>query len=124
MVCIALGSFTALPLFRRPWLDETTDVSNCSQLNAPVRYVHDDTTKENFLFCEELKTTTTANYVFEFVKNLFVKHELVIQSIVSVCADGTLAILRNKSGFSALTKRDIPHLQGTHCFLHRHALAS
>jgi len=30
----------------------------------------------------------------------------------------------NKSGFSALTEQEIPHLQGAHCFLHGHALLS
>ena len=33
-------------------------------------------------------------------------------------------MLGNKSGFSGLMKQEIPHLQVTHCFLHRHALAS
>ena len=42
----------------------------------------------------------------------------------SVCTDGAPAMLGNKSGFFALLKQDIPHLLGTHCFLHRHALAS
>jgi len=62
--------------------------------------------------------------VFQFVKDFFAKHELDIQRIGSVCTDGATAILGNKSGFSALMKQEIPHLQGTHCFLHRHAFAS
>ena len=33
-------------------------------------------------------------------------------------------MLGNKSFFFALLRQDIPHLKGTHCFLHRHALAS
>ena len=38
--------------------------------------------------------------------------------------DGAPAMLGNNSGSFALLKQEIPHLQGTHCFLHRHALAS
>ena len=33
-------------------------------------------------------------------------------------------MLGNNSGFFAWLKQEIPHLQDTHCFLHRHALAS
>ena len=33
-------------------------------------------------------------------------------------------MLGNNLGFFAWLKQEIPHLQGTHCFLHRHALAS
>ena len=56
-------------------LDETTDVSNCSQFTALVRYVHDGTIKENFLFCDRLKTATTAKDVFKFVQDFFAKNE-------------------------------------------------
>ena len=38
--------------------DESTDVENCSQLIVLVRYVHDGSIKEDFLFCEDLKRTT------------------------------------------------------------------
>jgi len=76
------------------------------------------------LFCEELKTTTKAKDVFQFVKDFFAKCELNIQSIGFVCTDGAPAVLGNKSGFSTLMQQEIQHLQGTHCFLHRHALAS
>ena len=48
-------------------LDESTHVSNCSQLIALVRYVNDCTVKEDFLFCEDLKTTTKGKDVFQFV---------------------------------------------------------
>ena len=32
-------------------LDESTDVSSCSQLMVNIRYVHDNKFKEEFLFC-------------------------------------------------------------------------
>ena len=38
-------------------LDESTNLSNCSQLIAFVRYFSDGIVKD-ILFCEELKTTT------------------------------------------------------------------
>ena len=59
-------------------------------------------------------------------KDIFqcVKYDLDIQIIGSVFTDCAFAMLGNNSGFFALLKQKIPHLQGTHCFLHRHVLAS
>ena len=119
-----IADIKASPLKISLQLDETTDVENCSKLIALVRYVHDGAIMEDFLFCEDLKRTTKGKDIFQCVKNFFAKHDLDIQIIGSVCTDGAPAMLGNKSGFFALLKQDIPHLQGTHCFLHRHALAS
>ena len=52
------------------------------------------------------------------------KHDLDILIIGSVCTDGAHVMLEHKSRFFALMKQEIPHLQGIHCFLHRHALAT
>ena len=38
-------------------VDKSTDVSNCSQLIAVVRYVKNKEIEESFLFCQSLKTT-------------------------------------------------------------------
>ncbi|XP_076039331.1 protein FAM200C-like [Oratosquilla oratoria] len=80
-------------------------------------YISYGTVKEDFLFCEELITTTMGNDVYQFVKDFFAK-------LLTVCAaDGVPMMLGNKSGFSVLMKK-IPHLQLTRCFLHRHALTA
>ena len=55
-------------------LDETTDVSQCSQLLVFVRYVHADTIKEEFLFCEPLLETTKAIDVLKIVDRFFANH--------------------------------------------------
>ena len=49
-------------------LDEKTDVENCSQLIALVRYIHDSTIIEYFIF-EDLKRTTKAKIIFQCLKN-------------------------------------------------------
>jgi hypothetical protein len=54
-------------------LGETTDIPLCSQLLVFVRYVHADTIKEEFLFCESLLETTKAADILEMVKRLFAK---------------------------------------------------
>uniref|UniRef100_UPI00358E7D1C protein FAM200C-like n=1 Tax=Myxine glutinosa TaxID=7769 RepID=UPI00358E7D1C len=119
-----ISDIRASPLKISIQLDESTDVSSCCQLITLVRYVNDGAVKEDFLFCEDLKTSTTAKDVMQLVKDLFAKHDLDIKVIGSVCTDGAPAMLGNKYGFSALMKKEIPDLQVTHCFLHRHALAS
>ena len=56
-------------------LDETTDISNCSQLLVYVRYVHTDAMKEEFLFCEPLLETTKGVDVLAIINRFFVKHD-------------------------------------------------
>jgi len=58
-----------------------------------VKYVHDGTMKVSFFFCEATKTTTKAKGAFQFVKDLFAKHELDIQSSGCVCAEGAPVML-------------------------------
>lgn len=113
-----IADIKASPLKIFLQLDGTTDVANCSQLIALVKFVHDG----RFLFCEDLKTTTKGKDVFQCVKNLFAKCDLDIQIIGSVYTDSASVMLENKSRFFfALMKQEI--VQGTHGFLHRHALA-
>ncbi|XP_075719811.1 protein FAM200C-like [Rhinoderma darwinii] len=57
-------------------LDETTDVSNLSQLAVFVRYVKDDVIKEDFLFCKPLTTTTKAADVKKLVDDFFKDNNL------------------------------------------------
>lgn len=106
-------------------LDETTDISNCSQLLVFVRYISADTVKEEFLFCEPLLQTTKAVDVLAMLNGFFDRHDFNWkQKLHSICADGAPAMLGNKSGFAQLVKKDAPHILVTHCFLHRHALAT
>ncbi|XP_040278289.1 protein ZBED8-like [Bufo bufo] len=105
-------------------LDETTDVSNLSQLAVFVRYVKDDVIKEEFLFCKPLTTTTKAADVKKLVDDFFKDNNLSWDMVSAVCSDGAPAMLGRKSGFGALVKADAPHIIVTHCILHRHALAT
>ncbi|XP_044151372.1 protein ZBED8-like [Bufo gargarizans] len=105
-------------------LDETTDVSNLSQLAVFVRYVKDDVIKEEFLFCKPLTTTTKAADVKKLVDDFFKENNLSWDMVSAVCSDGAPAMLGRKSGFGALVKADAPHIIVTHCILHRHALAT
>ncbi|XP_033842336.1 protein FAM200C-like [Periophthalmus magnuspinnatus] len=104
-------------------LDETTDVSNLSQLAVFVRYVKDDI-KKDFLFCKPLTTITKAADVKKLVDDFFRDNNLSWNMVSPVCTDGAPVMLGRKSGFGALVKSDAPHIIVTHCILHRHALAT
>ncbi|GAA6085212.1 protein ZBED8-like [Tachysurus ichikawai] len=72
-------------------LDETTDVSNLSQLAVFVRYVKGDLIKEDFLFCKPLTTTTKAADVKKLVDDFFKDNNLSWDMVSAV---------QKKSGFS------------------------
>jgi len=105
-------------------LDETTNVSNLSQLIVFVRYVKGDEITEEFLFCKPLTTTTKAADVKKLVDDFFRSNGLSWNMVSAVCSDGAPAMLGRNSSFGALVKADAPHVIVTHCVLHRHALAS
>ena len=89
-----------------------------------VRYVKDETAREEFLFCKPLQTTTIANHIFNLVKEFFTEYDLHLSLIGSICTDGAPTMLGNRSCFAALLKKKIPNLKVTHCMIYRQALAS
>ena len=103
-------------------LDETTGNTNLAQLCIYVRYVHNAEFEDEFLFCEDLKSRTTAKDIFEKVSIFFEEHDLDWQNLCGVCTDGAPAMLGHKSGFQTLVKSRSPNMIGSHCMLHRHAL--
>ena len=102
-------------------LDESTDVFNYSQL---ICFVYKEKkVEEEFLFCQPLPKTTTAKDIFKLVKKIFIKHNLDIKMIGSVCSGGAPAMLGNRYGFATMLKAKIPELKVAHCLLQRQALA-
>ncbi|KAF2344865.1 protein of unknown function DUF4371, partial [Trinorchestia longiramus] len=105
-------------------LDETTDVSNLSQLAVLVRYVKDDVINEVFLFCKPPTTTTKAAEVKKPVDNFFKENSLSWDMVSTVCSDRVSVTLGRKSGFGTVGKADALHIIVTLCILHRHALVT
>ena len=66
-----ISDLKASPLKISIQLDESTDVSNCSQLICFVRYIKEKKVEEEFLFCQTLPRTTTAKNIFKLVKRIF-----------------------------------------------------
>ena len=70
-----LSKIDSSPVFALQ-LDESTDISNLSQLLVYVRYVADERINEEFLFCQPLETTSKAVDVFQMLIDFFDKTEL------------------------------------------------
>jgi len=87
--------------------------------------MHADAIKEEFLFCKLLSETTKAADILQMVNPFFANQDFNWKrNIGSLCTDGGSAMLGKTSGFATLVKKGAPHIIVTHCFLHRHALAS
>lgn len=104
--------------------DESTDVAQCSQLIVFCRFISETTISEQFLFSKSLETTSKGSDVFTALSEFFDKHELSWKNVLGICTDGAPAMLGSCSGFIALAKNKNPSIIGTHCCIHRQALAS
>lgn len=104
--------------------DETTDVANMSQLMVYVRFVGSTSIEEEILFCRPLETTSKAADVFEAVASYFDRNSLKWEHLVGVCTDGAPAMLGSRGGFITRMKQRSPNAVGSHCIIHREALAS
>ncbi|KAF0751454.1 Uncharacterized protein FWK35_00007752 [Aphis craccivora] len=78
-------------------LDESTDISNFSQLLVYVRYIYKAEILEDFLFCQTLKGRTT---------------------------DGVAALIGSKKGFRDKVNDISPNILFTHCKIHRETLGA
>ncbi|XP_076344197.1 protein FAM200C-like isoform X1 [Tachypleus tridentatus] len=100
-------------------LDESTDVSSCSQLLVFVRYINSGDIKDEFLFCSAHETTTKADDVMEKVSTFFQDKDLQWENMCGVCTDGAPAMLGSKSGFQLRVKKLAPQAKSIHCMIHR-----
>ena len=113
-----LSKIDSSPVFALQ-LDESTDISNLSQLLVYVRYVAaDERINEEFLFCQPLETTSKAVDVFQMLIDFFDKTELSWSKLLAP------AMIGANSGLISLVKQKIPAIQGTHCMIHKAALVS
>ena len=104
-----LSKIDSSPVFALQ-LDESTDISNLSQLLVYV--------------CQPLETTSKAVDVFLMLIDFFNKTELSWSKLVEVCTDGAAAMIGANSGLISLVKQKNPAIQGTHCMIHKAALVS
>ncbi|KAL1463829.1 hypothetical protein WDU94_015538 [Cyamophila willieti] len=105
--------------------DETTDVSQYSQLLVFVRFFDSEKNVfiEEMLFMDTLETTARGIVVFEKVVSYFEKNNLEWEKLACCCTDGAPAMLWSQSGFAKLLKEKNGSIITSHCTLHRQALA-
>ncbi|XP_045133324.1 protein ZBED8-like [Portunus trituberculatus] len=68
--------------------------------------------------------TTKVADVTTVVADFFEESGLDWNKLKGVCTDGGPNMLGSRSGFIILVKQKQPDLKGTHCMIHREALAS
>ena len=74
--------------------------------------------------CRPLETTTKAANVTKVVNDLFVMTGLIWNKLEGVCMNGGPNMLGSRSGLVTFVKQKQPNVRGTHCMIHREALAS
>lgn len=118
-----LNEIKASPLFSIQ-VDESTDVSSCSQLLAFARYIHAGDIKEELLFCVALEATATGEDVMEIIDLFFKTQGLEWKNVCSVSKDGASDMLGRMSSMQTKLKEFAPQAKVIHCMFHRYALAN
>lgn len=100
-------------------LDETTDVSNKSQLSVMFRYVKKDGhLVERFLCFADVSLGRSAQDLFDFIIP-FLKKENVFDKLVCQSYDGAAVMSGNSNGLQIKIKEVIPNAHYIHCFAHK-----
>uniref|UniRef100_A0A672QSS6 HAT C-terminal dimerisation domain-containing protein n=1 Tax=Sinocyclocheilus grahami TaxID=75366 RepID=A0A672QSS6_SINGR len=92
--------------------------------NGTTHYEWENDIKEDFLFCKELRTTTTANDIFETLDNFVRSNEINWSDCIGVCTDEAAAMTGRQFGIVQHIKEFAPLAVSMHCFLHREVLAT
>uniref|UniRef100_A0A9J8CA12 HAT C-terminal dimerisation domain-containing protein n=1 Tax=Cyprinus carpio carpio TaxID=630221 RepID=A0A9J8CA12_CYPCA len=104
-------------------LDESTVVSNSTQLLVFVRYIFEGKLNEEMLFCLPLEGMCTGEDIFNKLDCNLKEEGLSWSECLSVCTDGAGAMLRKKKCLKTRVLQVAPHVIFTHCIIHREALA-
>ncbi|XP_068235570.1 zinc finger BED domain-containing protein 5-like [Palaemon carinicauda] len=105
-------------------LDESTDITNCSQLLVYVRFTQSNAAKTDLLLSQDLSNTTTRKDIFNVLDNFFKQNELDWGKLVRCTTDGAPLMLGRKSGFQAHVKAVAPYATAVHCFIQRFTLCA
>ena len=74
--------------------------------------------------CRSQYLRTRVVDIFVLIDAFFQHHSISWDKDGSLCTDGAPAMMGHRSGFTALVKQRAPQVSTSHCFLHRHALAT
>lgn len=104
--------------------DDSTDIAQQCQLIVYCRFVDENKIIEELLFSKNLETTSKGSDVFSAINDFLVENDLSWDRVMGICTDGAPAMLGSRSGFISIAKEKNPALIGSHCMIHRQALAS
>jgi hypothetical protein len=76
------------------------------------------------LFCEALKTTTTASDIYNKLKNYSDEAQISMKNITSCATDGDPVMMDKKRGCLKVMKDGNPEILLVHCAIHRENLVS
>ena len=104
-------------------LNESTDVTNFSQLLVHVQYVYDFEMIEDFLFCKTLEGRTTSVEIFKVLNDFIEQNGISWEKCVGVCSEVARA-MTGRHGGDRRMQSIAPNAVFTHCSIHREALAA
>lgn len=104
-------------------LDESTDIADNANLLCFVRFNYNESVKEEMLFCQPLKTSTTGQDIFDSLDSFIRKNGIDWSKCVGLTTDGARAMSGKYTGLVAKVKEVAPLVEWTHCSIHREALA-
>ncbi|XP_042233786.1 SCAN domain-containing protein 3-like [Homarus americanus] len=87
------------------------------------RYVLLPDIKDEYLFCTQLETATTALDVMEKLTSFFTTNGITRKNCCGGCTDGAPTMLGSKPGLQKHVKEVALNAKGVHCMIHRFALA-
>ena len=80
--------------------------------------------EEELLMCVALFGTCTGEDIFSAVDTRLRNYGLSWECCISICIDGAGAMVGKHNGFLARVSQIAPHINFTHCIVHRENLAS
>jgi hypothetical protein len=75
------------------------------------------------MFSQALNSTSKGSDVLSAIDIFFDQNDLSWKKVVGVCTDGAPAMIESRPGFVKLAKDKNPSIFGSHCVIHRQALA-
>ena len=105
-------------------IDESTDIASLANLLAFVRYEYDGEVHEDFLFCKQLPSHTTAETIFDTLNEFMVSNEIDWEKCVGLSTDGARAMVGRLTGVVKRVRDVAPLVTAVHCSIHREALAT
>ncbi|KAL4130820.1 hypothetical protein QTP88_008201 [Uroleucon formosanum] len=100
-------------------LDETSDITNLSQLSTTLRYVHHETGEahKRFISFVEVSADRSADGLFKHIIDIVNRYELKYK-LVAQTYDGAVVMSGHVGGLQVKVKELYPKASFVHCFSH------